>query len=111
MVTLLGCAQEKQTQYSVESEKVFLVITGNTTKNELSQIATEFKQKKNIDIDFSKSQFAEDGKILDLYLKVDCNDGFKGNTAGSFGAFRHNNYGFARDYSPKSETVFQIGAM
>jgi hypothetical protein len=108
---MLGCTKEKQTQYSVDSEEVFLVITENTTKKELVQIAAEFKEKRNIDIDFSRSQFSDKGKILDLDLKVDCNDGFKGTTAGPAGSFRLSNYGFSRDYSPESKRAFHIGAM
>jgi hypothetical protein len=108
---LIGCAKEKQTQYSLNAEEVFLVITENTTKEELSQIAATFKEKRNIDIDFSKSQFSKEGKIVDLDLKVDCNDGFKGTTAGSFESFRFSNYGFIRDYSPESERAFHIGSM
>jgi len=110
-ITLLGCTKEKQTQYSVNSEEVFLVVTENTTKEELVQIAAEFKERRNIDIDFSKSKFSDNGKILDLDLKVDCNDGFKGTTAGSSVSFRLNNYGFSRDYSPESKRAFHIGAM
>ena len=90
---------------------VFLVITENTTKAELVQLALEFKEKRNIDIDFSKSQFSKDGRILDLDLKLDCNDGFKGTTAGSFESFRFSNYGFVRDYTPESERAFHIGSM
>ncbi|MCE2611712.1 hypothetical protein LVD13_01930 [Flavobacteriaceae bacterium D16] len=110
-IMLLGCAKEKQTQYSLDSEEVFLVITENTTKEELSQITAKFKEKRNIDIDFSKSQFSKEGRILNLDLKVDCNDGFKGTTAGSFKSFRFGNYGFYRNYSSESERAFHIGSM
>ncbi len=111
IITLSGCLKEKQTQYSTDTEEVFLVITENTTKQELIQIAAEFKEKRNIDIDFSKSEFSGSGKILNLDLKVDCNDGFKGTTAGSSESFRFNYYGFSRDYSPESKRAFHIGAM
>jgi uncharacterized protein YxeA len=111
LLFLTGCLKESQTQFSIGEDQVFLVITPNTTKEELAQIAIEFKEKKNIDIDYSKSTFSADGKISEVNLVVDCNDGFKGSTHCSATALTFKNIGFSRDYSTESMNVFHIGAM
>ncbi|MGB5700675.1 hypothetical protein [Muriicola sp.] len=95
----------------MEENQVILVITQNTTKEELAQIAAELKAKRNIDIDYSKSQFLSNGKISEVYLKVDCNDGFKGSTHYSSSGLKFQNVGFMRDYRPDSSKVFHIGKM
>ena len=66
---------------------------------------------KNIDIDFSESTFYEDGKVKNVNLEVDCNDGFSG-VAKNFGTtFDINNCGFQRDYTENAEKPWSIGTM
>ena len=107
-IFLLSCAEEKSTKYSTDSEKVYLLITENTTEGELTKIASEFKTEKNIMVDFSESRFFENGKIQSLNLKVDCNDDFKGSTKSSVQDLETNNYGFVRNYSD-ANVPFSIG--
>lgn len=111
LLFLTGCLKESQTQFSIGEDQVFLVITPNTTKEELAQIAIELKEKKNIDMDYSKSTFSADGKISEVNLEVDCNDGFKGSTHCSATALKYKNVGFVRDYTAEGDTVFHIGVM
>jgi len=108
---LSGCLKESQTQFVIDEDQVFLVITQNTTKEELAQIASELKEKRNIDIDYSNSKFSANGKISEVKLEVDCNDGFKGSTHCSGTALKYQNIGFLRDYTSGSDRVFHIGAM
>ncbi|MGB0868920.1 MAG: hypothetical protein ACPGSD_04915 [Flavobacteriales bacterium] len=108
-ILTLSCSKESKTKYSIHSEKVFLVITKTSTEDELMKIASEFKVKKNIKIDFSKTEFSENGKIENLDLQVDCNDGFKGNTQSSGLLLLTKNYGFFRDYSENPEVPFMVG--
>ena len=110
-ILILSCSKESETQYSTESEKVFLIITTKTTKSELTKIASEFKLKKNITVDFSKTEFFENGKIKELNLEVDCNDGFRGTTKSSGMILKRKNSGFSRDYSDNAKTLFTIGTM
>ncbi|ALM08354.1 hypothetical protein SB49_11450 [Sediminicola sp. YIK13] len=110
-ISIISCSKESETKYSTDSEKVFLIITENTTETELSNIASEFKAKKNITIDFSKTEFTENGKIKNLSLEVDCNDGFKGTATSSRVILKAKNSGFSRDYSENSKVPFVIGAM
>jgi hypothetical protein len=90
---------------------VFLIITENTTEIELTKIASEFKAEKNITVDFSKTEFTENGKIKTLNFEVDCNDGFKGSATSSGVILKAKNSGFSRDYSENSKVPFVIGAM
>jgi len=107
----ISCMKVSETKYSTASERVFLIITQNTTEAELDKIASEFKSKKNITVDYSKSEFNEDGIIKHLILEVDCNDGFKGVAETSEKILTSKNSGFLRDYSENSSTPFVIGAM
>lgn len=112
-ISTFSCTKTEagKTSYSTDSEKVFLIITENTTKEELTKIATEFKLVKNIDIDFAETEFYNNGKVKNLNLEVDCNDGYKG-YAKNFGTtFRLNNSGFIRDYSENAEIPWSIGTM
>ena len=111
LLFLTSCIKESQTQYSIDEDQVYLVITQNTTKEELAKIAVELKERKNIDLDYSNSLFQANGKISELKLTVDCNDGFKGSTNCTSGALKLRNMGFLRDYQSESETTFHIGPM
>jgi len=108
-VLLLSCSKKSETNYSTDAEKVFLSITKNTTEAELTEIAAEFKTKKNIIVDFSESQFSENGKIKQLNLNVNCNDGFKGTAKSSRAGLETSNYGFSRNYAENSKVPFSIG--
>ena len=108
---LSSCVKESQTQYAIDENQAYLVITQNTTKKELEKIAALFKEKKNIDMNYSQSKFARNGKIIELSLEVDCNDGFKGSTHCSESALKFQNMGFVRDYQAGSGKTFHIGSM
>jgi uncharacterized protein YxeA len=92
-ILILSCSKESATKYSTDTEKVFLIITENTTERELTKISSEFKTKREINIDFSETEFSGNGKIQTLNLKVDCNDGFNGTaiTSGLILKIKYNN--------------------
>ena len=110
-ILILSCSKESNTKYVTDADKVFLVIAENTTESELIKIASEFKTVKNIKVDFSKTEFSENGKIKTLNLEVDCNDGFKGNATSNGTILKSKNSGFLRDYSENAKAPFVIGAM
>ncbi len=110
-ISIISCSKESETKYSTDSDNVFLIITENTTETELTNIASEFKTEKNIIVDFSKTEFNENGTIKNLNLEVDCNDGFKGVAKSSGVILKVKNSGFLRDYSKNSKVPFVIGAM
>jgi len=100
---------KNKTNYSITAEKAFLEINPKTTRAELTQIAQQFLDKKNIVVDFSKSTFNKKGFIQDVNLSVDCNDGMKGSTTSSRALLRINSVGFIRDYRVDSKVPFAIG--
>lgn len=73
------------------------------------EISKEFQQQRNITIGFSNSSFDGNGKIIQMELKVDCNDGYKGKTNISKTVLKTNNFGFTRNYSEQTELAFKIG--
>ena len=108
---LASCVINSKTEYSLDKDVAYLKITQNTTATELKQIAAQFKNQKNIVVDYSYSKFKSDGKINFLSLKVDCNDGFSGTTKNSNLLLKMNKYGFYRDYRSKTKIPFSIGRM
>lgn len=110
-ILILSCSKESQTKYAIDAQKVYLIITENTTESELIVISSEFKEEKNINIDISQSEFNKNGTIKNLHLEVDCNDGFKGVAKTSGLILKNKNSGFSRDYREGSKVPFVIGAM
>jgi exosome complex RNA-binding protein Rrp4 len=45
-ILIISCSKESETKYSTDSQKVFLIITENTTESELTKIASDFKTEK-----------------------------------------------------------------
>lgn len=94
---------------TINNTKSELIITKETTKNELKKLASWFKNRKGIDIDFSESSFYDNGKIKIYSLKVNCNDGFKGKSSSSksivIGDEKH---GFIRNYGKNDSLNFKI---
>lgn len=97
--------------FSITDQEVFLRISGNATAAELEQVAKELKTRKNIEVDYSKSTFTEDGEIQNLSLAVDCNDGFAGETEVAEILLNQNPYGFYRNYQGTEKDPFFIGKM
>ncbi|WBX73223.1 PspC domain-containing protein [Tenacibaculum pacificus] len=94
---------------TINDTKAELIITKETTKNELNKLAIWFKNKKGIDIDFSESSFYDDGKIKTYLLQVNCNDGFKGKSSDSKSMVIGNGkHGFIRSYGENDSLNFKI---
>lgn len=88
---------------TINNFKAELVVTQETTKAELKKLANWFKKRKNIDIDFSESTFYDNGKIKTYSIKVDCNDGNKGETLQkNITITTGNKHGFIRSYDDDS---------
>jgi hypothetical protein len=112
MITFLfSCTEFSKTEYSTSDTKVYLKVTPNTTESELNKISVEFKQKRNIDVDYSQSIFFDDGKINNLVLKVNTNDGYSGEASSSGAGLKMKSFGFIRDYSKDAKQVFTIGTL
>ncbi|MFD0992921.1 PspC domain-containing protein [Tenacibaculum geojense] len=92
---------------TINNEKAELLINKNTTKKELEKLASWFKNKKNIDIDFSESTFNNNGTIETYFLKVNCNDGFSGTTNKAI-TINSGEHGFVRNYDQNGSVSFKI---
>jgi len=106
-----SCFQSALTNYQIQEDRAFLLLTPQTTKAELTSIAQEFLEKKNIEIDFAKSTFDKEGEIQELNLAVDCNDGFKGTTTSNKILMANKAIGFERNYREDATTPFSIGGI
>ena len=95
----------------VSENLVKLSIGSAATEDELATIKQQLKEEKNIDIDFSDSEFTARGKIKKLSFKVDCNDGFNGKAVNWSKNLDRNEVGFIRDYKTDTATPFSIGKL
>ena len=105
-VFIFSCAKVSKTEYSTAETKSYLKITPNTTESELKTISDEFKQKRNIDVDYSKSTFFDDGRIKDLVLKVNNNAGFSGEASSSNADLKMKSYGFIIDSKGGKQSIY-----
>lgn len=108
-VFVFSCAQVTKTEYSTAEAKAYLKVTPNTTESELKTISDEFKQKRNIDVDYSKSTFFDDGRINDLVLKVNTNDGISGDASSSNVDLKMKNCGFVIDSKEGKQSIYTGG--
>jgi hypothetical protein len=102
--------KHSETEYLISEEKVYLKIGTNTTQAELIKISAELLAERNINIDFQDSEFNDDGKIINLDLSVDFNDGNTGSTHAEQIALMINKFGFSRDYTGDSKAPIHIGS-
>lgn len=94
---------------TINDIKAELVINSNTTKNEVKKLVRWFKDRKNIDLDFSESTYYDSGKIKSYVLKVNCNDGFKGKASSKGIVLKNGKHGFVRKYNENDKTIaFEI---
>ena len=110
-VLIFSCTEFSKTEYSTEDTKAYLKVTTNTTESELKIISAELKQKRNIDVDYSQSKFFDNGRIKNLVLKVNTNDGFSGEASCSSDALKMKHFGFVRDYSKEAIHPFVTGTL
>ncbi len=84
---------------TITNEKAEFIINQNTTKEELERLIRWFKTKKNIDIEIQESVF-KNGKIDQLKLAIDCNDGHEGEL--TINNPLQNTKGFVRRYNDEN---------
>ncbi|MDR0969240.1 MAG: hypothetical protein LBM67_01720 [Lentimicrobiaceae bacterium] len=98
------------TYYIVDDHKAYFELSKNITKAELEEIARVFKQEKNIDVDFSKSKFSEEGELIFLDLKTSLQDGEKiltNSIVTSTHRLRYVQIIFEKDYSKPGEVILE----
>ena len=88
--------------YSLSDQEVSLSITSKTTEDELARVVQEFRTRK---------KFEDSGELKELSLRVDCKDGFAGETTVSGFILNLNDYGFIRNYQGTEKESFHLGKM
>ena len=108
--TLLSCRpKELPTVMEINDERVTLKLSHQSLKSELEQYASKIAAMDFV-MDFSSSEFFEDGKLRRLSLKVQCPDGSIGSTTADGVTLQFNYYGFEY-YFTNHPVKFSIGVM
>lgn len=90
---------------TINDYKAELIITKETTRKELQKLTNWFKERKNIEIDYSGSEFYSNGKIKNYSLKVNCNDGFEGTSSSKGKRIGNKTHGFIRSFDTEDNRI------
>lgn len=93
---------------TINDLKAEFIISKKTTKNELEKLVKWFKNKKNIDIEISNAKYNLDKQIDRVLLKINCNDGYKGELKISNNTLNDISKGFRRIYHEDDKLAFKI---
>jgi hypothetical protein len=105
---ILGCQpKELPTMYKVDKEDSYLKVSHLTTQTELMKIKEGLKTI-NIDLDFGKSVFFEDGKLRQLVMVVILPDGSIGTCASDLTGLQYKYFGF--QYTPTGDRKLRTGS-
>lgn len=111
LIGLSACTgSSKKTILILKDDYVSLKVCVNTSKQELTDIAAQLKQAKDIDLNFSQTTFNSDGTIDQLDLKINC-QGMAQATVQADLYMSDDYYGFFRDYRPNANPPFRCGAI
>lgn len=106
---LASCQPKELPTVLEQSEGYALMkVSHQTTKAELSSMAIKLAEQ-GIDIDFSKSEFFEDGKLRNLKLAVKTPDGDSGTTSADQVLLQFKYFGFL--YQKDKSVSFEIGGI
>jgi hypothetical protein len=87
----------------VSQEKTEILITRNTTQQELEQMIKELEDK-GIDLKVAEVKYTRKGRVQSISGEVHFNDGH----SGSFEAQRFKSILIVRDYNPEAKKAFDI---
>lgn len=108
MVCLISCtAKELPVIVDVDKNYAEVKISHEATEKSLQIIQSDLKNIANIEMDFSKSTFLDDGRIQDLKITVTLPNGQRGSTQADLMTLQYKYYGFK--YDPESQPIFVIG--
>lgn len=107
LVALMLTFSTLSAQMNVQDQLLEVSFNASLDFDDLTKIKRELS-KKNIQLDYEKLEFREDGKLFKIVFKVDCNDGFKGSAQAELTG--KNSYtGFYRNYDKTASSVFGTG--
>jgi len=96
----------------ITNDMVMLVVNYETNKSELASYQKTLKDEYNIDLDYSQSVFYTNGKLKEVSLKIDCNDGIKGTLESSDLELNQNEkVGFYKSLKKEHEIKFGVGVI
>lgn len=101
---------QKTTILILKEDYVSLKVCVNTTKEELTKIAAQLKEVKDIDLHFDKTVFSSDGTIDQLDLQISC-PGIVDASVQADLYMSDDYFGFFRDYKPNANPPFRCGAI
>lgn len=90
----------------VNGNNITMKVSHQSTKEELEKWQKDLSMK-NIEFNFSKSEFFDDGKIRKLSFTVLFPDGTQGSATGDLVAIQYRYFGFI--YTPQEAVAFSIG--
>jgi ABC-type metal ion transport system substrate-binding protein len=85
-------------------EKIEIIITRKTSKEDLEKIIAVMGEEKGIDIKIEEVKYSSKGNVLNIKGEINCNDG----KSGSFEVVRLKKLHIIRDYNPQAEIPFEI---
>ncbi|WP_299627593.1 PspC domain-containing protein [uncultured Tenacibaculum sp.] len=83
---------------TINDIKAEFIISKQTTEEQLNRLIDWFKDKKNIDIEIYDPLYTQENTIKRIKLKIDCNDGHKGELKITNGTLQTISKGFLRNY-------------
>lgn len=108
LLILLASCQPKELPTVLEQSDGYALmkVSHVTTKAELISMAQKLAEQ-NITIDFSSTEFFEDGKLRNLKLAIKTPEGSSGTTSADLVTLQFKYFGFK--YDKDGVPVFQIG--
>ncbi len=112
VLSLFACTPKSlPTVISITDEKVEVKLSYMSTKSDLEEIVTQLKDKEQINLDYSKSTFFENGKLRDVALIVTLPSGKIGKASAMLAHIENQYFGFFLDKSTDGEERFKIGIL
>ena len=93
---------------TINDTKAEFIISKQTTKKELEKLVNWFKNKSNIDISITNPKYNANNEISNVILKINCNDGYKGELKISNNTLNNIPKGFRRVYNESEKLAFKI---
>ena len=105
---IISCAaKELPTIREISSERVLIKLSHQSTKSEMQGIQKELLEVADVQFNFGKSEFLEDGKLQYLRFSVLLPDGTRGAATADLIKLQYHYCGFLID--PNSQPSFKTG--
>jgi len=110
LTILVSCEPKPLPTYSdIQEDKVIIKVSHETTRSEMATFYRSLKESHNIEFNYTKSTFFEDGKLRILKLYVTLPSGERATTTADLMTLQKNYYGMIYDKSGEKGVSFKIG--